>query len=718
MQIDTQTILFGSDSTANITAVEAHDNKACFYVRDGDKVDCKTDSFSPWLLLQDIVELPVSNQISELDGDGYKYKVVFDCWRDFETARKYLRESSIDNFAYISHAKQYLISSGKTLFINMLMKDIYRMQVDIETIGTPFRPDPGQIILIAISDNHGFETVLDDSEPAMLNQLIQIVKERNPDVIEGHNIFNFDLPFIAKRAQFNNIKMRLGRDNSEMTFGSNRSFAIGGFSRPFTPAFIYGRHVIDTLLAVQRFDVAKGELERYGLKEVAKAFGFAEPERVYIAGYEIEKYWRNQPELLKTYALHDVKETRSLAELVCPSIFYMTQMVPDTYQSASTSGNGEKINSILVREYLRNNHAIPITKTGRPVPGGFTDIRQSGLIRNVVKCDVESLYPSLMACMEIKPESDKLDVFLPALKELTFRRLQAKARVKVCEEAEKAYWDGLQNAFKILINSFYGYLGATLNFNDFNAAEKITTSGQIIVKQIAEEIELLNGKVIEIDTDGVYFCPPFHIQTEEEEEKLIDIIGSKLPEGIRLAHDGRFSSMLSLKIKNYLLVDYAGRKIFKGSSLRNRADEKFGRKFISEAVDLLLADKPMEAAQLYKDTAEKIANGKMPLEDFARRERITAKTFSSTQKKRQAAAATGAKVGEYIRVYEKNNREIGLAENYANDEDRNYYIEKLYKFASRLKPAFGDDFDILFPSPKIIAKQKSDASIGQFKLDF
>ncbi|HUU54641.1 MAG TPA: hypothetical protein VMY87_06960 [Armatimonadota bacterium] len=57
---------------------------------------------------------------------------------------------------------------------------------------------------------------------------------------------------------------------------------IGGRTRPFVPAYIWGRHVIDTLLGVQRFDAQAAELESYGLKEVCQRLGLSEPELLYV----------------------------------------------------------------------------------------------------------------------------------------------------------------------------------------------------------------------------------------------------------------------------------------------------------------------------------------------------------------------------------------------------------------------------------------------------
>ena len=712
---DTQTILFGADATEGIVAVEAGESEAILYIRRGAQVEETREPFAPWLLLSQAHDVPTESRCTELYGEGYRFLVVFPTWSAFVSARNAIRINGMDHMAYPSAQKQFLIAAGKTLFKSLTFDDIHRMQLDIETAGLSSEPEPNRILLIALSDNRGREEILEGEESDMLARLVTVVRELDPDVIEGHNILGFDLPFLSARACRCGVPLALGRDGSEPTFETGRICPIGGYSRPFTPVRIHGRHIIDTLLAVQRFDVGRGRLERYSLKECAQALELSEPDRVFIPGDEIAGLWRTDPETVRRYAGQDAREARSLAALVCPAEFYLTQMAPDTYQTVATTGTGEKINSILIREYLRQGRAIPRPQPPREIPGGYTELRASGLIRNVVKCDVESLYPSLMLSRRIKPASDVLDVFLPALAELTKRRIDAKAKARSGPADERAYWDGLQNSFKVLINSFYGYLGAPFNFNDFDAAAKVTTSGQAIVKQIAESIEREGGRVIEIDTDGVYFESPAGVTTEDAEKALVEEIGRGLPEGINLVHDGRYAAMLSLKVKNYVLVGYDGKKTFKGASVRSRADEPFGREFISQAVDLLLKEDKKGASRLYHELIEKIRGGQMPVEQFARRERVTSKTFTSSQKKRSAAVAKGVAVGDYITVYEKNNGELGLIEEYDGDEDREYLLDKLYKFACRLREAFGDEFDSLFP--RLWPGSLSAEAAGQQKLD-
>ena len=82
-----------------------------------------------------------------------------------------------------------------------------------------------------------------------------------------------------------------------------------------------------------------------------------------------------------------------------------------------------------------------------------------------------------MLSRSIAPASDHLGVFLPSLSALTDRRIAAKRKEQLSEGHDRALWRGIQSSFKVLINSFYGYLGYGRGyFNDFDAAEAVTVA--------------------------------------------------------------------------------------------------------------------------------------------------------------------------------------------------------------------------------------------------
>ncbi|WP_394795042.1 DNA polymerase domain-containing protein [Armatimonas sp.] len=704
--------LNGSDLTPRLVAVETQQDTATLFARHRDgSVTSETVPFIPWLIQREERFLPDGEEV-QLIGEGYSRLVRFPNWRAYQDARQILRDERRDFVQYGSPQKQFLLGTGRTLFKGMAFTEVRRMQVDIETTTLSFNEPGAKIFLIACSDNVGNEELLFGDERDMLWALSHLVSAWDPDIIEGHNLYAFDLPWIRARARALNIALPWGRDSSEVGIGSERNCALGANTRPFTPHYIWGRHVLDTLFQTQRFDVARGEISSYNLKECARTYHIAEPDRVYIPHDEIASLWRTDPERVKAYTLGDVRETRRLAEIVTPTEFYSTQMVPDVFQTVAVTGSGEKINSVFVRAYLQAGHAIARQQPSQPYGGGYTEMRLAGLLRGIVKADVESLYPSIMLNYNVSSSSDTLGLFLPLLKELTRRRLMAKRKAKDYEstknEIASAYWDGLQGSYKLLINSFYGYLGAPFYFNDYTAAAKVTEIGQVIVKQIAEELETRGATVIEIDTDGVYFQPPAGILGLEPEEAFITEIGAKLPEGIRLAFDGRYEVMLSLKAKNYVLVSYEGKTTFKGSSLRSRADEKFGKKFLYEAVDFLLADNREGLSARYKELLDAIESRTLGIEQISRRERVTDKTFTSDAKKRNAEAMAGLTIGDYAIIYQREgDKALVSAENYNQDEDVEYYQTKLYKFATRLEAAIGEDFEKLCPKPLVGAKRRA-----------
>ncbi len=705
-----ETVLFGAEPTEKIVAVETGERDVTLFLREGETTITRSAPFVPWLVTDKERHFAGAETIP-LEGAGYSYLLKFPSgWRAYQEAKRTLRDDHADVCQYGSAIKQFLVASGYTLFKGMAFDDLRRMQIDIETTSLdPNLPD-ACIFMISVSDNRGFSEVLIGEEPDLLRRLLHIVATRDPDVIEGHNIYSFDLPYLIARCAAHEIAPAFGRMGISATVGMPRNCAIGTNARQFTPVYLYGRHIIDTLLQVQRFDWSRGQVSSYGLKECAQAYGIAPPDRVYLDRREIVEIFEKDPEQVTVYARQDAEETASLAALVAPTEFYQTQIIPDSYQNVAVTGNGEKINAILLREYLRQGRAIARQKASQPYPGGYTEVRVTGVIKPIVKADVESLYPSLMLTQKIGPASDTLGIFLPLLSELTQRRLEAKGRLKNTKRdtREHAYWDGLQNSFKTIINSFYGYIGGPFYFNDYDAARRVTEAGQSIVKQIAAEIETQGAHVIEIDTDGVYFQPPSEVKTEADELAFVERVGQTLPPGIRLAHDGSYSAMLSLKMKNYVLVEHGGRKIFKGSSLRSRADERFGRHFLTEAINLLLDDHPDQLSSLYKDLMTRIEDGQMPIDELAKRERVTDKLLSSDMRKRAADAIKGAGIrqGEFVSLYQKKDKTLGLVQDYAHDEDTDYYATKLHKFAGRLKEAVGDDqFDMLFPKPVPVSKR-------------
>ncbi|MFM6131806.1 MAG: 3'-5' exonuclease, partial [Sphaerospermopsis kisseleviana] len=205
--IDHDPVLFGADVAEGIVAVEfVSPDGMKIYRREGTKTLVEEAEHKPFAWATE----PLPGELRELDGkNAYRFTVTFDSAGEFSRAKtQYKREL----FALNDLAHQYLLASGRTLFKGMAFEDLRRMQVDIETF-TPAdgaMSDAGKdpLLAIALSDSSGWEEILvvedpedEEQEKAALEKFVALVRERDPDVIEGHNIFKFDLPYLETRAR-------------------------------------------------------------------------------------------------------------------------------------------------------------------------------------------------------------------------------------------------------------------------------------------------------------------------------------------------------------------------------------------------------------------------------------------------------------------------------------------------------------------------------------
>jgi DNA polymerase elongation subunit (family B) len=705
-------LLYGRDPWPRLVAVEPSGADALtLYRRDpAGALHKETAPGLLWLLagagsLDLLPDAPL--EVQELAGAAPLNRLVrYAARAQLARAVGALRGAALPHFSYTSAVTQYLTLSGRTLFYDMRFEELHRLQLDVETTTLQAAAPGAAVLLAAVTDNRGHEEVLsarEGGEAALLRRLTERLQALDPDVIEGHNLIDFDLPYLAARAARHGVPLTWGREGQPVWLHEREGrYKVGARILPSMRVHVYGRHVVDTFQQIQRYD-SQGKLESYALKPAIEALELLRPGREFVDRTRINDLWESDPQRLARYCLDDARDVRALAELITPTEFYQTQIVPRSYQDVATGGTGEKINALMVRAYVAAGHALPVPELPRPYPGGYTELRAAGVFRRVVKCDVESLYPALMLRYRYRPATDTLDVFLPLLDDLTRRRLAAKRRLARATGADRAYWNGLSSSYKVLINSFYGSLGySRAVFNDFAAAEQVTTKGQELIKEVLGALEARGSEIIEVDTDGVYFVPPPEVATEAQEVAFVAAVGKVLPPGINLAHDGRYAGMVSLKQKTYFLQTYDGRLLATGSSLRSRRDERYLRRFVQEAAVTLIEGELAEVAALYLHQAQRIQGGELTVGEFARRESITTKTHTSPGLRRLAAAAQGVPVGRQVQVYQRRDGSLALVDEYAGDEDREYLLRRLHDMARRfaaLAPGGekGEPFKRLFP---------------------
>src|SRR5438477_2811900 len=519
VEFEKNTMLFGTDPTPRIVAIELGETgtvKVHRREKDG-STSTDVEPFHPFVWADsDVVDLGI--EAEKLKGDlKFGWLITVDSWKELISLRNGLKNAGRDFFALTDPVQHYLTATGRTLFKDLPFEELTRMQLEVLSYvasASSRRADDHRqdadatsdhIMSIVLSDNSGWEELIivdpkkaDESERNAIKRLTSLIKERDPDVIEGHDLFRSDLSYLVARAKKLKTKLDWGRSGGFLRSRPSR-LQIAEKTIDYPKFTIDGRHFVDTFLLSQFYDVGMRSLAGFERTDVARHFDLCDSEQVSgLTGKELERAYLGDSEMFQRRAFCGVRETRALSDLLSPSYFIQAQIFPYNYQDAIVRGNATRINALFLREYFRRRHSIPEMPMARTFEGGYTAIFFTGIARNVWHCDVASLYPSVMLRFDCFPVTDRLQIFRHLLTDLRTFRLAAKASMRAAKErAQQQYFHALQNTFKILINSFYGYLGfAQGHFADFDAAARVTQIGRELLQEMIDWLKARGAQVI------------------------------------------------------------------------------------------------------------------------------------------------------------------------------------------------------------------------------
>lgn len=669
MAFEENALLFGHDPEPGIVAAHFDGvSGVTLYLRQSDgSTTTRTEPFRPflWSAGSPPAGAVPSAEIFPLGGGlAFDHLVTFQSWAALTKARAAFKTVSHPVFSLDDPIQQYLLATGKTLFKTLEWPNLRRLQIALDSHS------------IHLADSTGWSQTLDRSG---LETLTSLIRQRDPDVIEGHDLFKKILPALAAHARNARVKLLWGRDGSPLASRHSR-IQVADKTITYPKYEVPGRHFVDTFLLAQFYDVTARVLETFDLPDIAAHLHIP-------AGSRLE-------------------QVSALSEALGASYFVQAKIFPYNYQDVIVRGSATKADALFLREYLRRRHSLPDLPLPRPFEGGYTDIFFTGIARNVWHCDVASLYPSLMLQFGCFPASDRLGIFRGILTDLRAYRLEAKQQMRAAATpASRASLQALQSTFKILINAMYGYLGfSQARFADYDAAAEVTARGRALLRDMVARLEALGAQVIEIDTDGIYFVPPPGAGHAGLQASLAEI----LPPGIDVEIDEQYDAMFSYKAKNYALLGSDGLLILRGGALKSRGLEKFQRLFMEQTILLLMRGRSSEVEALRAEFESKIRNRQWPIEWLAKTDTLQdslaqyAKKIEGSSRNRAAAYELalkssrkyepGDQVTYYITGSKKNlsayeNARLASDWDPANrDENVEYYVAKLQDLAKKFAP--------------------------------
>jgi DNA polymerase elongation subunit (family B) len=727
--------LFGRDTTTRIVSVDADTSgRARVWRRLGERVEVTEHTFPNWFLTTSLdllahlpaerltadwlrqshgqIELREPLAVVELDAprgaeeDAYRYLVLTSNLSDVETTlletvnkRDGEEAQTLADLRGLvlvwAPVEQFLTLTGRTYFKDLPFEALRRFQFDLETTGLDEERD--RIFMISMRDSTGWRECLDTSaysEADLLRRFVELVAARDPDTLENHNIFGFDLSFLVRRAGRLGVRLVLGRDGSEPRLETD-VFDSGERPEPFLRWRVIGREVLDTQHAVRRYGLAAPDMRRHGLKEAARYFGFASSDREYVPGAEIWTTYRTDPKRIRRYAEHDVDEVDGLAQRLLPPVFGLTRFLPRSYERvAADTGAASLWELLLVRAYLHRGRAIaaPTPRLQRAASSARSELFMSGLLGPCVRAVASPLLPRVLADRSIAAANDELGV-MPRLLAGLLDEGQSSAAGRLAEAA-------------------HGYVASAGLFGDPHAASEATTLAREYIDQLLRGLRARGCTPVEVDGERVVFGVPPGWDAAAE-AALAAAARTYLPAGVELEFRARYAALYARAPGTSITLGEDGAVTLVGPAFRAGRLERFGDRFMHRAAACLLHSDVVGLRLVFLETVASLRSGGMDLGDLC----VQVTLHKSPAQYRRGgtheepyevllgAGVRSWRVGQRIRYFRARGGEARLlvegSELSAADADAEYYVQRLSGlYCQQFAQAFRrEDFSRVFRVP-------------------
>lgn len=523
------------------------------------------------------------------------------------------------------------------------------------------------------------------TEKELLKRWLILIKNVSPDIITGYNIYNFDWTYINKRAKLlkcDNELAMLSRLVSIPAKMENIKFESSAYGTNYWHFIrIPGITNIDLHKIIKR----DHKLESYKLNDVA--FHFNKENKVDLSPEELFKCVDGSSKDIAKAVLYNVRDTELVASLI-QKLWILAKNISAANVSyiplnyLEIKGQGIKIKSTTMHKCKKFDALLPTADYSQECDDSFTGAtvippEPGAYYEPVAGLDFASLYPSIMIsdnlCLSTivydKKYLDLPDVtylkvdwtdptgkecsgiyvqnvkgIIPQiLEELWGERKKYKKLMKSAKnDTEYNILNGIQLAIKVVMNSFYGILGATFgDLSERNIASTVTARGREALQQAKHYAKKwYDCDIIYGDTDSIYvsfktnkkgkehFTECFKIAEEAAKrisdtfKKPMELEFEKIMYPFIIYNKKRYATVIWTNPNKYDYIDY------KGISVTRRDFCAFVRDRASEILEKLLLnniyefdkDNKQDNIKLAKAHAEKIItkllSGQVPIKDL------------------------------------------------------------------------------------------------------
>ncbi len=465
----------------------------------------------------------------------------------------------------------------------------------------------------------------DSNERRILEGFARVVAEDDPDVITGYNIGGYDFPLLIERAQTTGLgTLALGRERSAPREMGERLWKVTG------------RAVADAWWSVRQELHPKQET----LQFVARTY--LGDSKLDVDRRNMDEEWAKGPERVMEYCEHDADLALRIVGRL-RTIEKAADLATVARLPLEEGMNGRTslyIDAMLIPRADAQGVGVPTSHFGgreAPIEGGYVHAIRPGRYEWVVVLDFKSMYPSIIISRNLcfttlSPEGTTLapsgarflapsvrrGIIPEILAELLADRDRFRREARTAPSPPLAtYYDGLQNAVKILMNSFYGVLASSFyRFTNKDIGAAITSFAREAITSIIRELETDGFEVVYSDTDSVFVRSP--VASLEGAKEFGEGIAKRFSrEGVTFEFQSVYESFFSHGVKKR----YVGRTawpreevVVRGYETRRTDAFDYQSSALLEVFDLVLKGDTDGAIRRSRELVAAVRNREVPAE--------------------------------------------------------------------------------------------------------